>query len=420
MQLLFIVLLFFKVYSEVHLTNSQISEETIGEDFTEKFDSKSDLWHDAFGELQCLETYLAKNKKKCVWKTSENNLYMKAPPTMNNLTRHEVDLHFRNDCIGPKCCDGHSNYCTTMSAGQLTSTHVYHFGTYRFFAQTIAIDDNLADKCAPEPFCFQEAWKFKKCEIWAQNGKCRTNPAYMLKCCKTSCGCGLKDNTMEDVLTCFMLENTHVRTAADTAVGICIPSIEPNTANIILQNDGKAMGLKYAMHFNSAKQTTSYRIDWRPDSMKLYVNGIMMHQMKEAEISIPQHPLHIKVFVMPRHRQNFIETSPNPVDLFTRVFKIQYRALFTTTTTKPTTTAIFGSNAWWEDPYFGEESNWYNDHTELFVSGRIFPNGFKCFLFIVFIILLICFIFSFICTKYNIFLDRKCHMQGDYLLIQDI
>merc|ERR1719373_250126 len=122
-------------------------------------------------------------------------------------------------------------------------------------------------------------------------------------------------------------------------MGYCIPARAPNQVTVVRVFQGNTISQTYALGFNAAKHVTTYRLDWTTDYIKWYVNGLKMHELKQSDFNepmIPTDPLRMKIFVVPRHRQNFAETSPFPVDIFMRLFRVQYRSLAgTTSSTSP-------------------------------------------------------------------------------------
>ena len=149
--------------------------------------------------------------------------------------------------------------------------------------------------------------------------------------------------------------------------------------------------------------------------MVRYVNGLKMHEIKEKNFQIPHENLYLKVYVMPVYRPHWVDSSEEKVDIFARVFKVQYKALFPTTTMKSTTTSttsmkVFGRAEWWEDPK--------GDHTELLVSGKLLSTRakFVCFTSFLSVACLIAFLFI---RKHFIPARSIRNIQGDYVLMRD-
>jgi len=394
-----------------------VYSDDVGDDFIDEFRHPSEIWTQKFGGLVCLQVDVkTKAKNKCMWKTDENMKYVTVHS--KKTLRSEVNLYFRNDCSGVHCCDTKSDYCTQMSAGQLTSEKMYSYGTFKWQARTVGVEDTL--DCAPEPWCYDKPTKVNNCDQWAFAGECQTNMHYMRSCCKPNCGCHLPEKIFADVVTCFILENSvkggiNPSGTVTTALGFCIPSRSPNSANVIWQFRGKTYHQQYALNFNSARRTTMFRIDWHPNNVRWYVNGLKMHEIKEKNFQIPDENLYLKTFVMPVHRPHWVDSSEEKVDIFARVFKVQYKALFPITTMQSTTTSttamqVFGRAEWWKDPN--------GDHTELLVSGKLLSTRakFVCFTSLLSVACLIAFLFI---RKHFIPTRSIRNIQGDYVLMHD-
>jgi len=321
----FIILYIVLVYGGDYLRPEDLVT-TLGENFVDSFESMNNHWRLDGNKLYCMEVNLKTNQRnKCVYK-SENNTQIIISNIFNKHGGHHSELVFlfRNDCSGAHCCE--DDYCTTISAGGITSKHMYTFGTFRFLAQVVGVEDTL--NCAPEKWCFQDADLLQHCHEWSEKDKCENSPKWVLDCCKSECGCKIPSHSVHDVLTCFMLENkleySHVGDGL-TSIGMCVPSMFPETVSVIFKHgDTPIIVQRHSINANAGKKISLFRLDWNQDKVIWYVNGEKLHEIHPDDYDIPNQPLYIKSFVVPRHKAEWRDTGER-FELRARLLRVRYR-----------------------------------------------------------------------------------------------
>ena len=104
-------------------------KEATGTNFDDSFAVfDGSLWKMEYDYLHCVGA--------CVYMDPSKLKFFRLPKLpqtpLNTPRQTEMQIIMRNDCKGEQCCE--ADYCTPYSAGHLTSTHTYGYGSYRFLA----------------------------------------------------------------------------------------------------------------------------------------------------------------------------------------------------------------------------------------------------------------------------------------------
>jgi len=311
-------------------------ERATGVDFTDTFDSIDDSrWERDEDHLHCLGVPSGPIIGQCSSRRLKNVKINRRVQENGKQSYSELSITMRNDCEGHECCiDGK---CTPYTTGMLTSTRTYAYGSFRFFTRISDLSDTK--------------------KSGAHNG-----------------------------LVCVSLENSGPTSLHGLqSISFCVIANEPNKGKIMWKFSSEIKLRKLSLPLDVSKTAAFLRIDWAPTFIRWYVNGKEVASVTSLDDRIPDTPLNIKMFVVPKmDRPVLLDTDE--VELQMSIFRCMYRKFDLTT----------------------------DNHTELLVEVSKIPK----ITFILCIIALIAFLYYLAITHgFGSRFNTKTTATGYYLLL---
>jgi len=205
---------------------------------------------------------------QCVYHDRSNvariNLDKAKPP------RAEMHIVLENNCKGIKCCQ--KNICTEFTAGHVSSVATYAYGTFRFLVHPVASR-------------------------------------------------GFMNDQSHEAFVCVGLErHKNRREDGGMSITFCLRA-NYREALMMWQYSEEITSRIIPIPYNAGKGAHLYRIDWSPSAIKWYMDGVFL---TAADFDIPDEPLHIKMFLLPR-RKNTKDISKELLGVKMEVLRVRYR-----------------------------------------------------------------------------------------------
>jgi len=250
-------------------------KDATGVDFTDRFDRFDDSqWIRDEDHLHCLGIPSGPTIGQCSSRREVNVEINHHVQENGKQTHSEMSITMRNDCIGHECCiDGK---CTPYTTGTVTSRRTYAYGSFRFF---VRISDLSHSR-----------------KSGAHNG-----------------------------LACVSLENSGPTSVHGMqSISFCVIANDPSKARIMWKISDEIKLRKISLPMDVSKTAAFLRIDWAPKFIRWYVNGKEVASVTSVDNEIPDKPLNIKMFVIPKMDKPVL-LDTDEVELQMNIFRCMYR-----------------------------------------------------------------------------------------------
>jgi len=252
MNFSFVVSLFFR------FALGKINDER-GQSFTDNFETfNSKIWHPSPHHVIC-------SPKECVLFSKANILFYDT-----NSKNRETYLQMINSCEGPHCCAGekqhHTTYgrCAKFTSAELNSNHFYRYGRLTWY--------------------------------------------------------GVPGHTTQGNMgawSCIALER-HSESPSGThhlGMSMCFSSKNDQLISMSVMYGREIWKHNHFMLPRDGHLTQKYEIEWRPEEVKFFIDGLQIGHAKDPEQMIPDGAVRISVLLWPLpHKHQKEEDVSEPSD----------------------------------------------------------------------------------------------------------